>query len=129
MEAEAARVRFWRLRNVIVVTGVAVGAAVLAALGWLLYYRSTYGTFAWWQSPPRIQYCGREYLRGTTVAAIPSHEYKLVQVMTIEPAGLAAYAEQPVKNTTQSVANLPCAMGLVVKQGDQYVQYGLSGGP
>ena len=106
-----------------------MGAAVLAALSWLLYYRSTYGTFAWWQIPPRIGYCGRDYLRGTTVAALPGQYGKLVQVTTIEPAGRAVYAMQPTQSAVTSVPNLPCAMSLVVKQGNSYVQYALSGGP
>jgi hypothetical protein len=125
---ERARVR--RRRIVIAAVGGAFGAVVLAALGWLLYYRSTYGTFAWWQIPPRIGYCGRDYLRGSTVAALSSQDGKLVQVTTIEPAGRAVYTEQlPAMYTRAIDPTLPCAMGLIVKQGDQYVQYGLSGGP
>jgi hypothetical protein len=117
---------------VITVVGVAAGATVLAALGWLLYYRSTYGTFAWWQIPPRIGYCGRDYIRGATVKALPKQGDKLVQVMTIEPANRAVYAIvpiQPAHGGAAAVAGLPCAMGLVVKQGDSYAQYALSGGP
>ncbi|HZP54127.1 hypothetical protein [Actinocrinis sp.] len=105
------------------------GTAVLAVVGWLLYYRSTYGTFAWWQIPPRIEYCGREYDRGTTVAALPGQDTVLVQVMTVEPAGRAVYTLRSVTGTVAPVANPPCAMGLIVKQSDKYVQYGLSGGP
>ena len=124
-----ARARVWRRRNVIIAMAVVGGMVVLATLGWLLYFRATYGTFAWWQTPPRIRYCGREYDRGATVGVIPSQDYTLVQVMTIEPAGRAVYAKQPVQDTTLHVANLPCTMGLVVAEGDHYVQYGLSGGP
>lgn len=121
-----ARARIWRRRNVIVAVIVVMG---MAALGWLLYFRATYGTLAWWQVPPRIRYCGREYDRGATVGTIPSQDYRLDQVLTIEPAGRAVYAKQPTRNTAPHAANLPCAMGLVVTEGDQYVQYGLSGGP
>jgi hypothetical protein len=120
------RVR-WR-RIVIVVASVVTGMMVFATLGWLLYYRSVYGTFALWQTPPRIEYCGREYDRGATVVAIPS-DRELVPVMTIEPAGLAVYAEQPTHEGMPPVANLPCAMGLAVSQDDHYLLYGLSGGP
>ena len=112
-----------------VIAGAVMGAAVLAVLGWLLYYRSTYGTFAWWQIPPRIGYCGRDYLRGTTVASLPSSDGELVQVTTIEPAGRAVYAPRTARDTVPMVPALPCAMGLVIKQGNSYVQYGLSGGP
>lgn len=123
------RTRVRRRRAVFVGASAVFAAVVLAALGWLLYYRSTYGTFAWWQIPPRIGYCGRDYLRGSTVAALPSQEGKLVQVTTIEPAGRAVYAMQSAQSGTAAVAGLPCTMGLVVKQGDQFVQYALSGGP
>jgi hypothetical protein len=102
---------------------------MLAALGWLLYYRSTFGTFEWWQIPPRIGYCGRDYIRGMTVKALPRQGDELVQVMTIEPAHRAVYAVQPTRGGAAAVAGLPCAMGLVVKQGDSYAQYALSGGP
>ena len=118
-----------RRRTVVVIAGAVMGAAALAALGWLLYYRSTYGTFAWWQIPPRIGYCGRDYLRGSTVASLPSSEGELVQVTTIEPAGRAVYATRSARDTVTMVPSLPCAMGLVVKQGNLYVQYALSGGP
>lgn len=126
MEKDA-RVR--RRRTIAMVAAAVTGAAVLTALGWLLYYRSTYGTFAWWQIPPRIGYCGRDYLRGTTVASLPSQDRQLVQVTTIEPVGRAVYAPQPAHSAVTPVPNLPCAMGLVIKQGDSYVQYALSGGP
>lgn len=124
-----------RRRVVVLVVGGVLGAVVLAALGWLLYYRSTYGTFAWWQIPPRIHYCGRDYLRGTTAAAgsLPARGDAIVQVTTIEPAGRAVYAERPADGAAAgagtSVAGEPCAMGLLVKQNDSYVQFGLSGGP
>ena len=116
-------------RRIVITVSLIFAAAVLAAAGWLLYYRSTYGTFAWWQIPPRIGYCGREYDRGTTVATLPSQDASLVQVMTIEPAGRAVYTLRSATGTVAPVANLPCAMGLIVKQSDKYVQYGLSGGP
>ena len=69
-------------------------------------------------------------LRGSTVAALSSQDGKLVQVTTIEPAGRAVYTEQlPAMYTRAIDPTLPCAMDVIVKQGDQYVQYGLSGGP
>jgi hypothetical protein len=52
--------------------------------------------------------------------------------MTIEPANRAVYAIEPIQPAhggAAAVAGLPCAMGLVVKQGDSYAQYALSGGP
>lgn len=125
------RERVRRRRIVIVSASVGTGAMVLAALSWTLFYRSTYGTFAWWKIPPRIEYCGREYDRGSAVGAgtFDAHDGNLVQVLTIEPAGRPVYAKPPPPDFVPSVGNLPCAMGLLIKDGDSYIQYGLSGGP
>ena len=122
------RARLRRRRVVIASVSAPFVAVVLAALGWLLYYRSAYGTLAWWQIPPRIGYCGRDYQRGSTVAALSRYD-KLVQVTTIEPAGRAVYSDQRTDSGHPPSPGEPCTMGLVVMQGDLYVQYGLNGGP
>jgi hypothetical protein len=111
-----------------------VAAVLLAAIGWLINYRLTYHTFAWWKIPPAIQFCGREYDRGSTLTALPTQDWVFTQVTTIEPGGWAVYSKKPriTGNTgaATSIPGLPCTMGLVVKQSDnQFVQYGLSGAP
>ena len=107
-----------------------VGLVLLATGAWLVYYRVTFGTFAWWQVPPRISYCGRDFDRGTTVPSAPPQGFALTQVMTVEPAGWRVYAENPAAKTSVPIAGLPCTMVLVLEQDDhRFVQYGLVGGP
>jgi len=129
MEIAEERARVRRRRIVVASAAAPFVAVALATLGWLLYYRSTYGTFSWWQIPPRIGYCGRDYVRGTTVAELSSQDGRVVQVTTIEPAGLAVYTQVRTGTGVEPYPGEPCAMGLIIKQGDQYVQYGLLGGP
>lgn len=105
------------------------GVVVLAAAGWLLYYRVTFHTFAWWSIPPSVTYCGRRYDQGETVTALPPG-YTYSQVMTVEPSGWPVYAQFPVGTSSAKVSGTPCAMGLTLKRSnDQYVVYGLVGGP
>ncbi|MBS2963761.1 hypothetical protein KGA66_11925 [Actinocrinis puniceicyclus] len=118
-----------RRRVAAIIVWLFSGALVLAAASWLLYYRVTFHTFAWWSVPPSVTYCGRDYLEGRTVdALLPGYTYP--QVMTVEPAGWPVYAQLPVGTTRVQAAGLPCTMGLVLKRGGgQYILYGLSGGP
>lgn len=119
-----------RRRRVLTITALSFsGALVLAAAGWLLYYRATFHTFAWWSVPPSVSYCGRRYDQGRTVAALaPRFAYS--QVMTVEPAGWPVYAQRPAGGAPAQAPGLPCAMGLVLKRGGgRYVLYGLVGGP
>lgn len=106
---------------------------LLAAMGWLVHYRATYGTFAWWKIPPRIGYCGRDYNRGATISALPTQNWTFTQVRDIQPSGWRVYSKQPkgvASGSAAPVAGLPCTMGLVLKESDnEFVQYGLSGGP
>lgn len=96
----------------------------------MVYYRATFHTFAFWQPPPRVSYCGRDYLRGRTVTALPTRGYSFVQVMRIEPEGWRVYSMNPVDADVSPIAGLPCTMGLVVEvDDDRLVEYGLDGGP
>ncbi|MGH3627419.1 MAG: hypothetical protein ACRDRL_08285 [Sciscionella sp.] len=112
-----------------IVAWVFSAVVVLAAAGWLVYYRATFHTFAWWSVPPSISYCGRRYDQGSTVAALPTG-YTYSQVMTVEPSGWPVYAQRPTADTVTQMPGAPCTMGLTLKQAnDQYVLYGLVGGP
>lgn len=105
------------------------GLVVLGTAGWLLYYRATFHTFAWWSVPPSVSYCGRRYDQGRTVEALPPG-YNYTHVMTVEPSDWPIYAQRPADTSAAQVAGTPCAMGLALERGDkQYVLYGLSGGP
>lgn len=132
VEAEAPRPR--RARKRIKIFAFTTAAPVLlAAMGWLLHYRVTYGTFAWWKIPPRIGYCGRDYIHGATISALPTQDWTYIQVIEIQPNGWRVYSKQPkgvASGSSAPVSGLPCTMGLVLKESNsQFVQYGLSGGP
>jgi hypothetical protein len=127
---ESGNARGGRRRVIVRSVSVLVGLVLLAPGAWLVYYRFTFHTFAWWQIPPRISYCGRDYDQGTTVASEPSRGFTLTQVMTIEPAGWPVYTLKPAAQTYAQVPGLPCTMGLVLKQSDhRFIKYGLDGGP
>jgi hypothetical protein len=115
-----------------IAAAIAAGLLALGALAPMVYYRLTYHTFAWWQPPPEINYCGRQYVQGSTVTTLATAEWTFTQVMTVYPEGWHVDAKQPRGDTgvVTSVPGLPCTMGLVLEQrNDSYVQYGLSGGP
>jgi hypothetical protein len=97
-----------------------------------VYNRATFGTFAFWQVPGRIDFCGRQYLRGSTVAEIPADDWSLVPATTVYPMWWHVYEKQPRQGgvADPDVPGLPCTMGLVLRLHDgDYVQYALSGGP
>ena len=106
------------------------GAILLAALGWLAYYRATFHTFAWWSVPPSISYCGRRFDQGRTVADLPKG-YAYGQVMTVEPSGWPVYTQRPTSDAVApDVPGIACTMGLALRRSDhEFVLYGLVGGP
>ena len=82
--------------------------------------------------PPEINYCGRQYLRGSAVSALPTHGWSYTHVITDYPEGWPIYAGRPNGNggVDSTIPGLPCTMGLALKHGNGgYVQYGLLGGP
>ena len=121
-----------RTKRLKVAATIAAALLTLGTLAPMIYYRLTYHTFAWWQLPTEINYCGRQYLQGSTVTSLPTAEWTFTQVRTIYPEGWDLYAKQPREDAgvAANVQGLPCTMGLVLKRGQSsYVQYGLSGGP
>ncbi|WP_407343657.1 hypothetical protein [Pengzhenrongella phosphoraccumulans] len=121
-------------------TAVVALTLVVAAAG-TASYRYAYGT--WWQTPQRISYCDRTYLRGTAVrsgAEIRQIEstttlngdapYMLEVVGKVPPViGQPLLAVVPPDAKRANPA-LPCSMGIYLKNGpDSYLAYGLSGGP
>jgi hypothetical protein len=119
--------------------GMVIALMVVLAAGGTLAYRKAYGT--WWQTPERLTYCARTYLRGTPAlshAAIVNFKealpgaapYPVVTVGKVPPLVgqplLAAVTPKAIRGS----AGLPCAMAVYLKTGrDAYTAYGLSGGP
>ena len=116
---------------------------VAAGVVWV-QYRMAYGTFAWWQIPPRISWCGRHYLPAggrlltrAEIAAQPvglpgEGPYPVVTVAHVPPLnGRPVLAARTPESSRRRVEPpLPCAMGVFLQTGtDQYLAYTISGGP
>jgi hypothetical protein len=135
---EAVRGRLIRRR---VVTGFAVVVVAASVIG-AAAYRLTYGTFAFWGEPPRISWCGRDYLlnSGTVLtrvaveqqrAALPGDQpYPVVQVAKFPPLIGEPVLASVTPKATRDRLGIPCAMILYLQTGaDSYRPYVLSGGP
>jgi hypothetical protein len=122
------------------VLGALLASIVIVAAVATLSYRSTYGT--WWQTPQRVGYCERTYLRGTSAltraeidksanqTAVPGDaSYPFVTVSRVPPVvGQQLVAAVTPKAACQRLG-LPCAMEVYLKTGaDAYAACGLSGG-
>jgi hypothetical protein len=105
--------------------GALMALALLVSVGWLSYYRVTYHTFAWWEPPPRLHYCGRDFQEGSHSPTLPTGPWRYTTAFVIEPGGWKVYASK------LSQAGIgPCTMGLIVRHnGHDYIAYGLLGGP
>ncbi len=114
---------------------------VLVPAGATLAYREAYGS--WWQTPDRLGYCGRTYLRGTadltraevsrntSATALPGDSpYPLVNVATVPPVVGQPLLAAVTPQAERQRLDLPCAMVVYLKTGsDAYTAFGLSGGP
>jgi hypothetical protein len=119
------------------VVGVALAGLVL--LGWMSYSRVAVGNWNPMAQPNRIDYCYRRYFPGWhfTQAQIDSRGnglgvFPFRQVGTT-PSGAPIFAKplpDGVRHMYPNAAPLPCAMTVYVKVGpDDYIAYGISGGP
>ena len=118
---------------------VAVVLAAIVLLGWVYYSRTAYGTWNPLAQPKRIDYCDRRYYPGWhfSRAQIDSSGNALAvfpcrQVGTT-PSGAAIFAKvapDSIRRATPYSGPLPCSMTVYVKVGpDDYIAYGISGGP
>ena len=136
--AEVARGPLVRRR---VLAGLAVVVTAAAVLG-AIAYRVEYGTFAFWVDPPRISWCGRDYLRSPNAtltrdaveqqraALVGDEPYPLVQVATVPPVVGNPVLASVTPQATRDRSGIPCAMVLYLQTGtDSYRPYVLSGGP
>ena len=120
----------------------AVLAAILAGLvlaGWIGYSRVAFGTWNPVAQPNRIDYCDRRYYPGWhfTRAQIDARGnglgvYPFRQVGRT-PGGAPVFAKplpDSLRRETPTSGPLPCAMTVYLKAGpDDYLAYGISGGP
>jgi len=118
---------------------IAVALAGLVLVGWSSYSRAAFGSWNPIAQPNRIDYCDRRYFPGWhfTRARIDAvgngfGVFPFRQVGTA-PSGAPIYAKPLPDNVRRLYPNsapLPCAMTVYLKVGpDDYVAYGISGGP
>jgi hypothetical protein len=111
----------------------------LVLLGWVLYSRVAFGTWNPMAQPNRIDYCDRRYYPGWhfTRAQIDSRGnglgvFAFHQVGTT-PSGAPIFAKplpDSLRHETPTSGPLPCDMTVYLKAGpDDYIAYGISGGP
>ena len=125
-------------RRAVVAVGLVLSLLFVVGAVKAVQYRTAYGTFAWWDVPPRVTWCGRTYLgddgpevdraglqmiRGQLDGDAP---YPIAQVGTVAGRPLLAAVVPEVRRTS----GIPCAMQVAVQTGDDsYRTYTLSGGP
>lgn len=80
------------------------------------YFRLQYGTFAWWNAPPRIPYCGLSYVRAPQGTVSRSSPGKLDQVTSVPPLFRAVYAS-PVADHDGIGSSQSCSVILYFQTG------------
>jgi hypothetical protein len=121
----------------IVVGGIIL--VLLALAGRAVYSRAAFGTWDPAAPPTRISYCNRTYLPGSHVTRIQINAdgnslgtFRLRQVGATADGKPIVAKPLPdnVRHKYGNASPLPCAMVVYLKLGDDdYVAYGLSGGP
>jgi hypothetical protein len=120
----------------LVLGGITLGLLLVA--GRSLYSRAAFGTWDPAAQPTRISYCDRSYLPGSHVnrawidaAGNDFGVFPFRQVgATASGAGIYAKPLSDSERHNHGSVTLPCTMVLYLKVGtDDYVAYGLSGGP
>jgi hypothetical protein len=94
--------------------------------------RRDYGTFSFWSTPDRINYCGRRYYSAGPVRGTPeSFTSSVTGHPTWRRVGYT-FELRPIEAPVSAkvAAGGSCTMAVYVPTGrDTYVQYELSGGP
>ena len=114
-------------------------ALALVVIGWVFYSRTAFGTWNPFSQPNRIVFCDRTYYPGPHAARAQVDAtgngfgvFPIRQV-GITGAGAPIYARPLPDSVRHQLPNgpvLPCAMVVYFKVGaDDYVAYGISGGP
>ena len=124
---------------------LALGACLLLGLmvvSWIAYSRALYGIWDPLAQPSRIDYCDRRYYPGSPALHLTRSQIEAssnafgsfpMRQVGMSPAGAAIYARPLSDSVRYQFANgpvLPCDMAVYLKVGtDDYVAYGISGGP
>ena len=113
--------------------------AVLGLLGWVAYSRVAFGTWDPTARPSRIDYCDRRYYPGSHFSRAQieaaGNGFGLLPFRQVgmTASGAPIFARplaDCVRQRYPNSAPLPCAMSVYLKIGaDDYLDYGISGGP
>ena len=132
------------IRRVLILgaAGIVVGGIILVLLlvaGRAVYSRAAFGTWDAAAQPNRIDYCDRRYYPGSRVTRTQVDATgNGLGVFPFRQVGATAtgrpfFAKPLPDSVRRQFANgpvLPCAMSVYLSVGpDDYVAYGLSGGP
>jgi hypothetical protein len=117
----------------------ALGLGGLVVLAWAGYSRAAFGTWNPLAQPSRINYCDRRYYPGShfTRAQIDTMGNGLgvspFRQVETTAGGMPIYAKplpDSVRHQFPKSPPLPCDMAVYLKVGaDDYIAYGISGGP
>jgi hypothetical protein len=135
--AVLAAVRLWKIWRKRLAFLFVLVVPLLIVVGWNLYTRQA---IAWDFAglPSRIHYCDRDYLPGShltrgQIEAIPNQFQVLgFQQVGTSASGKSIYAKPLPDRVRYQYPGppLPCDMAVYLKVGtDDYIAYGLSGGP
>jgi len=113
--------------------------AVIGLLGWVGYSRVAFGTWDPTAQPNRIDYCDWRYYPGShfTRAQIDAtgnglgvFPFRQVEMTASGTPIFARPLPDGVRHEYANSAPLPCSMAVYLKvAADDYIAYGLSGGP
>lgn len=126
-------------------TGAVLLLALLGGVTWVLVEVRT-STGDWWPAatPQRLDYCGRRYLpegvhvsgRGIAAQAARTDPLDGSVAAPAERVGTASLIDRRAvwasvePGATRARLGIPCAMGIYLQVGpDDYIPYGLTGGP
>jgi hypothetical protein len=114
----------------------ALALPVLVLLGWVFYSRAAFGTWNPMAQPTRISYCDRSYLPGSRVTqAEIDAEVNSFGVFPLRQVGRTADGKpilaKPMPDCVRHKhGTLVSTMVVYLKVGaDDYIMYGLNGGP
>ncbi len=102
-----------------------------------IHNRLTFGTFYTTGPPPRVDWCGRRYYPAASEHSLASvqallaanHQQGLTRIGST-PSGMAIVANIMSPAVRAAYHTSVCTMEVFVQTGsDQYLPYGLSGGP
>lgn len=121
--------------------GLCIALGVIAAV-WIAYSRTVYGIWNPLSQPSRIDYCDRRYYPGSPGLHVTRSQIDEsgngfmslpLREVGMSPSGAAIYATPLSDSARHEYPNgpvLPCAMVVYLKVGpDDYIAYGISGGP